>query len=182
MIYHYAKSTKGGTADAYIDGVFKSQIAFNASTGSLNDPVFGFNVRFGGLAAGPHTFELRNVKGAAYVDRFCLESAASTGTPTTGPQSTTTAISSLGALSSVVQSINAPAGTQSISAVASGDGPLRVILVDPTGLTLATADGVNGVAVLDTTVSRTGLYQLKVLNLGTSLTKTWTAATPYGLR
>jgi hypothetical protein len=182
VVYHFAKSTKGGTADAYVDGVFKSQVAFNGGTGSLNEPVFGFNARFGDLAAGAHTFELRNVKGAVYVDRFCLESAASTGTPATGPQSTTSATSTLGALSSVVQSVNAPAGTQSISVVANGAGLLRVILIDPTGLTLGTADAVDGVAVLETTVSRTGLYQVKVLNLGTNVTQTWMAVTPFGLR
>ena len=182
VVYQFAKSTKGGTADAYVDGVFKSQIAFGGSTGSLNDPVFGFEARFGGLSSGAHTFELRNVRGAAYVDRFCLESAASTGAPTSGPQSTISAISALGTLSSTVQSVNAPVGTQSISAVASGNGLLRVILIDPAGLTLATADAVNGVAVLDTTVSRTGLYQIKVLNLGTNVTQTWVAATPYGVR
>jgi len=182
VVYHFAKSTKGGTADVYVDGVFKSQIAFSGSTGSLNDPVFGFNARFEGLAAGPHTFELRNVKGAVYVDRLCLESAASTGTSTNGAGPTTSILSTLGSLGSLVQSVNAPAGTQSISVVASGDGLVRVILVDPTGLTLATADGVNGVAVLDKTVSRTGLYQVKVLNLSTNLTQTWMAATPFGLR
>ena len=182
LVYNFAKSTKGGTADVYIDGAFKSQIAFNASTGSLNDPVFGFNARFGGLSAGAHTFELRNVRGAVYVDGFCLESAASSGAPTTGPQSTSSAISGLAALGSMIQSVNAAAGTQSISIVASGDGLLRVVLIDPVGLTLATADAVNGVAVLDTTVSRTGVYQVKVVNVGTSLTQTWVAATPYGLR
>jgi hypothetical protein len=182
VIYHFAKSTKGGTADAYVDGVFKSQVVFTGSSGSLNDPVFGFDARFGGLAAGSHTFELRNVKGAVYVDRFCLESAASTGMSSSGPGSTTRALSALSPLGSLVQSINVPAGTQSISAVASGEGLLRVILVDPTGLTLATADAFGGVAVLDTTVSRTGLYQVKVLNLGNNLTQTWMAATPSGPR
>ena len=182
VVYHFAKSTKGGTADAYVDGVFKSQVVFTGSSGSLNDPVFGFDARFGGLAAGSHTFELRNVKGAVYVDRFCLESAASTGMSSSGPGSTTSALSALGPLGSLVQSLNVPAGTQSISAVASGEGLLRVVLVDPTGVNLATADAIGGVAVLDTTVSRTGLYQVKVLNLGANLTQTWMAATPSGLR
>jgi hypothetical protein len=182
VVYHFAKSTKGGTADAYVDGVFKSQVVFTGSSGSLNDPVFGFDARFGGLAAGSHTFELRNVKGAVYVDRFCLESAASTGMSSSAPGSTTSALSALGPLGSLVQSLNVPAGTQSISAVASGEGLLRVVLVDPTGVTLATADAIGGVAVLDTTVSRTGLYQVKVLNLGNNLTQTWMAATPSGLR
>ncbi len=182
VVYHFARSTKGGTADVYLDGVFKSQIVFSGSTGSLNDPVFGFDARFGDLPAGPHTFELRNVRGAAYVDRLCLESAASSSAPTTGPQSTTSAFSALGPLSSLVQSINAPAGTQSISAVASGEGLLRVILVDPAGVTQATVDAVNGVAVLDTPVSETGLYQVQVFNVGTNLTQTWIAATPFGSR
>jgi hypothetical protein len=182
VVYNFAKSTKGGTADVYIDGAFKSQIAFDASTGSLNDPVFGFNARFDGLSAGPHTFELRNVRGAVYVDGLCLESAALSGEPTTGPQTTTSAISGLTALGSMVQSLDVLAGTQSIAVVTSGDGLLRVVLIDPAGLTLSTADSVNGVAVLDTTVSRTGVYQVKVVNLGTDLTQTWVAATPYGLR
>ena len=182
VVYHFAKSTKGGTADVYVDGAFKSQLAFKGSTGSLNDPVFGFDARFDGLAAGPHTFELRNIKGAAYVDRFCLESAVSTGTSTTGPGSTTSIISALGPLGSLVQSLNAPAGTQSISAVASGQGLIRLILIDSAGVTLASADAVDGVAVLETTVSRTGVYQVKVLNLGTNLTQTWAAATPFGKR
>jgi hypothetical protein len=182
VAYHFARSTRGGTADVYVDGVFQLQINFNGTSGKLEDPVFGFEARFGGLAAGSHTLELRNVKGAAYVDRFCLESATSTGTPTSGPGSTASALSALGPLGSLVQSLNAPAGTQSISAVASGAGLLRVILVDPAGVTLATADAVDGVAVLDTAVTRTGLYQVKVLNLGTNLTQTWMAATPFGLR
>ena len=32
-----------------------------------------------------------------------------------------------------------------------------------------------------TSISRTGVYQVKVINLGTNLTQTWVAATPYGL-
>jgi hypothetical protein len=28
VVYNFAKSTKGGTADVYIDGAFKSQIPF----------------------------------------------------------------------------------------------------------------------------------------------------------
>jgi hypothetical protein len=116
------------------------------------------------------------------VDRFCFESAASTGTATEGAGPTGIALGQLGPAGSLVQSVNAPAGTQSLSAVATGEGLLRIVLVDPTGVTLATADAVDGVAVLDTAVSRTGLYQVKVLNLGTALTQTWMAATPFGLR
>jgi hypothetical protein len=180
--YHYARSTKGGTADVYVDGALRSQINFNGSTGKLEDPVFGFKARFENLASGSHTFELRNVKGAAYVDRFCLESAASSGTPTSAPGSTTSALSSLASLGSLVQSLNVPAGTQSVSVVASGAGLLRVVLIDPAGAVLATSDAVDGVAVLDTTASAAGLYQVKVLNLGTGLTQVWMAATPFGLR
>ncbi|MGH9971800.1 MAG: hypothetical protein ACREBG_28950 [Pyrinomonadaceae bacterium] len=182
LVYHYARSTKGGTADLYLDGVFKQQIDFRGGTGKLENPAFGFNARLAGLSAGSHTLELRNVRGAAYVDRFCLESAVNTGTAGSGARSTTSTSSALSALGSVVQSLTVPAGTQSISAVASGDGLLRVVLVDPAGLTLATADAVDGVAVLETTVSQTGVYQVKVLNLGTNLTQTWVAATPFGVR
>jgi hypothetical protein len=182
VAYHYATSTKGGTADLYLDGVFQRQVDYKGSTGKLEDPAFGSVARLGDLAAGSHTLELRNVKGAAYVDRVCLESAVSSGNSASGSGATTSALSALGPFGSLVQSVNAPTGTQSISAVASGEGLLRVVLIDPAGVTLATADAVDGVAVLDTTVSRTGLYQVKVLNLGSNLAQTWTAATPFGLR
>ncbi|MGH7858137.1 MAG: hypothetical protein ACREQY_12500, partial [Candidatus Binatia bacterium] len=116
VAYRFAKSTKGGTADAYVDGVFHSQVDYRGESGSLNDPAFGFEARFEGLEPGAHSFELRNVEGAVYVDAFCLESGASSGLATEGPGATTTVTQTLSALGNLVRSVQATAGTQSISA------------------------------------------------------------------
>ncbi len=182
VVYHYAKSTKGGTADVFIDGAFQQQIRYDDGGGTLDKPLFGASARFADLGAGSHKLELRNVKGAAYVDRFCLESAASGGSSAAGPGPTTSLVQSLAALAASIQPISAPAGTQSISAVASGSGLLRLLLLDPAGKVLASADSVGGVAVLERAVSTSGVFQVKVVNLGASLTETWTAVTPFGPR
>jgi hypothetical protein len=155
-------------------------VSFLGGSGSLHDPVFGVQIRFGDLSAGTHTFELRNVSGVAYVDRFCVERAYPTGMPQTGPGETTSVLQAIAPLGVLLQSVDVLAGAQSISAVASGSGLLRLVLLDPAGSVLATADSVGGVAVLEASVSATGLYQVQVLNLGTSSTQAWMAATPFG--
>ena len=155
-----------------------AQIEAGMTKNSQDEPNIGVNWSSGAVMLQALMQTLR----VQFDDQACPQTPPTSGAPTTGPQSTTSAISGLAALGSMVQSVNASAGTQSISVVASGDGLLRVVLIDPVGLTLATADAVNGVAVLDTTVSRTGVYQVKVVNVGTNLTQTWVAATPYGSR
>jgi hypothetical protein len=180
ITYHFATSTAGGTADVYLDGASRGPVSFLGGSGSLHDPVFGVQIRFGDLSAGTHTFELRNVSGVAYVDRFCVERAYPTGMPQTGPGETTSVLQAIAPLGVLLQSVDVLAGAQSISAVASGSGLLRLVLLDPAGSVLATADSVGGVAVLEASVSATGLYQVQVLNLGTSSTQAWMAATPFG--
>jgi hypothetical protein len=182
LVYRHARSTKGGTADVYLDGVFRQTIDYRDATGKLETPVFGFEARFEGLAAGAHTFELRNVKGAAYVDAFCLESAEATGAAASGPGATSSRVDTLTASGSSLLSFVVPVGTQSVSAVASGPGLLRLVLIDPAGVVLASADGVDGVAVLERAVSSAGTFQLKVIKLGPGAITAWTAATPFGPR
>ncbi len=182
VVYHYARSTRGGTADVYVDGAFKATLDFRGSAGKLNDPVFGFDARFGGLAAGTHTFELRNVQGAAYVDRICIESGFSSASASAGPGPTTSSLQVVGAAKSQLQTVAVAGGTQSIAAVASANGPVRLVLLDPTGLTLATAESVDGVAVLDRPIASSGLYKLQALNLALGPVEVWMAATPFGAR
>ncbi len=74
ITYHYATSTKGGSADIYVDGVKKGSINYNGSQGSMKSPVFGQSVRFENLGSGQHTLELRAIKGTVYLDKFTLES------------------------------------------------------------------------------------------------------------
>jgi hypothetical protein len=184
VIYHHARSRQGGSADVYVDGVFRERLDFSDATGSLRQPRFGFSARYGDLEAGEHTFELRNVDGAVYVDGFCLESAISSGaTPASGPGATTSRLQVLGAAASLLHSVNVTDTVQALSVVASTDGsPIRVVLLDPGGAALATAESVNGVAVLDRFVSKAGLYQVQIVNLALGSAEVWTAATPFGQR
>lgn len=184
LVYHFARSTKGGTADVYLDGMFRETISYAGGTGSLRDPQFGFSARFAGLGSGAHVFELRNLRGAVYVDRFCLESAFSGAAASSGPAATTTSLGVVGAAQSLVQAVQVAAGAQAVSVVASASvaAPIRLVLIDPAGAVLAQAEATDGLAVIERSVSRSGLYQVQVLNLGVTPVEVWTAATPYGPR
>ena len=109
------------------------------------------------------------MSGNVYVDGFCLTDATSTGSPVSGPGATSTS-----------SSVNAPDNTNSVSVVAeaAGDLPIKIVLVDPSGLTLASADNSSGLAVLDVPVSRAGIYTVQVINLSLGPVQVWTAATP----
>jgi hypothetical protein len=63
-------------------------------------------------------------------------------------------------------------------AEASGDLPIKVVLVNPAGLTLQVAEAVNGVAVLDAPVTQGGLYTIKVVNISLGPVQVWTVSTP----
>ena len=169
ITYNYATSPKGGSAEVFIDGVSRGTISYAGADGSTKSPVPGASVSYGGLAAGSHTFELRNLSGVAYLDGFCLEHATSTGTPASGPAATSTS-----------SSVSAPPNTYSVSVVAEAAGnlPIRIALLDPNGLTLATADNSSGLAVLDVPVSAVGTYTVQVINLSLGPVDVWTAATP----
>jgi len=184
LVYHYATSTKGGTADVYIDGVKRGTINFQGASGTDRAPVFGGSARYEGLSAGEHRFELRNMQGGAFIDRFCLESASFTGTATSGPGSTDAAIRTLAPAQELLQTVSVAAGTKNISVVAQGGSGanLRVLLLDPAGATLTTVSSTNGTATLDAPVSATGTYVVKVVNLGLSGTEVWSVVTPWGDR
>lgn len=184
LVYHYATSAKGGTADVYIDGVKRGSINFKGASGTDRDPVFGSSARYENLAAGEHRFELRNVQGGAFLDRFCLESATFTSTATSGPGSTDAAIRTLAPAQELLQTLSVGAGTRNIAVVAQapGDASLRLLLVDPAGSVLQTVSSTNGTATLDAPVSSTGTYVVKVVNLGLTSTEVWSVVTPWGDR
>jgi Zn-dependent metalloprotease len=183
ITYNYLKSTKGGTADVYLDGTFKQTISFSGSTGKLREPDKKpeYQVSYGGLASGGHVLELRNMRGAVYVDGFCMESSSSSAQPTAGPGTTTSDSSSLNPGKQVLQSLSLPAGTQAISIVAeaSPELPIQLLLIDPSGSVLNTANNSTGIAAINRPVSGSGIYTVKVVNLSVGTVKVWTAATPY---
>jgi len=109
------------------------------------------------------------MSGAVYVDGFCIENGTSTGTPSSGPGATTSS-----------SSVPVPTSANSVSVVAEATGnlPIRVVLLDPAGLTLASSDNTSGFATLTVPVSQAGTYSLQVINLGAGPVEVWTAATP----
>jgi len=169
VTYNYATAPKGGSAEVFIDGVSRGVISFAGTSGSTKSPAPGASATYDGLSAGTHTLVIGNMKGTVYLDGFCLTNATSTGVPTGGPGATSNA-----------SSVAAPDNTYSMSVVAesSGDLPIRIALVDPSGLTLATADNSSGLAVLDVPVSAAGIYTVQVINLSVGPVSVWTAATP----
>jgi hypothetical protein len=180
LTYSYATSPKGGSAEIFLDGVSKGIVNYAGTDGSTKAPVFGASVQFASLAAGSHTLEIRNMSGTVYVDRFCLDSAASTGNPATGPGATSANSASPAAGTSVTSLLDVPAGAQAISIVAESTPqvPVKIVLVDPTGLSLATSDNSSGLAVINQPVTQSGTYLIKVINLSLGPVQVWTAATP----
>jgi hypothetical protein len=178
--YNYATSTKGGSADIYLDGAFRETISYVGSSGGMKDPVFGFNSKYGGLAAGQHTFELRNMKGVAYIDGFCLTSASSSSTPASGPGQTTTSSGTPGAGLGLLQDVAVPPGGTAISSVAESSigVPIQLLILSPTGVVLASSTSTSGITVAEAPVSEAGMYVVKTINLSLGPVSVWTASTP----
>jgi PKD repeat protein/subtilisin-like proprotein convertase family protein len=204
LTYRYSKSTKGGTAEVFVDGVSRGTIDYLGTAGTNKSPEFKRNgvfyeARFEGLAAGQHTFELRNMRDTVFIDGVCLESVSqpqtvtsgsgggsstpsswSTQQQTTAPGSTTSADNLIGLAQDARRTLNLGTNVREISVVAEATGglPIKLVLVDPLGLTVKTVDSVNGIAVLDTAVTRSGLYTIKVVNVSLGSVQVWNVATP----
>jgi len=189
LTYSYARSTKGGSAEVFIDGVSRGVVNYNGPNGGMRDPEFksggtSHAVKYVGLAPGSHKFELRNMTESVYVDGFCLESAGSTSQPGMGPGETASNSGSIsgGQQSSTTMSVAPNTKEISVLAEASGGLPIKLVLVDPAGLSVKVVDSTNGVAVLNAPVSTGGLYTIKVVNLSLGPVQVWTAATPWVTR
>jgi hypothetical protein len=184
LVYHFARSPKGGRADVYVDGAFRETIGYAGPDGTTRNPGFGSSARYDGLGPGAHTFELRNVRGIAYVDGFCLESAFGAGPASSGPGATSSGVQVLGVAQSALQSVGVPSGASAVSvaAVSETGGSFRVVLVSPAGAALAIAESSEGVAALEAPVAQAGVYTVQVVNLGPAPLPLWTSATPFGPR
>jgi hypothetical protein len=182
ITYSFAKSTKGGTADIYLDGVFKQTVNFAGGAGTTQAPEFrpDYNVQFGALPAGAHKLEIKNLTGVVYVDGFCLQNSVSGAQPTSGPGATTNQSSSVSAGQTSTSGFTMPAGAQEISVVAASslNVPYKLVLVNPSGVALQTVDAANGVAVLNATVNQSGTYLIKVVNVSLGPLQFTVTATP----
>ena len=182
ITYSFARSPKGGTADIYLDGVLKQTVNYVGSVGSTQQPEFKpeYKVQLASLAAGAHTLEVKNMSGVVYVDRFCLENSYSNAQPTSGPGGTTNQSGNVAAGQSSSSNYQMQPGSQEVSVVAESslNVPFRLLLVNPSGLTLQTVDASNGTAVLNSTVSQNGIYVIKVVNVSLGPLQFTVTATP----
>ncbi len=71
-------------------------------------------------------------------------------------------------------------GSQEVSIVAESslNVPFKLALVNPSGLTLQTVDAPNGTAVLNASVTQTGVYVIKVINVSLGSLQFTTTTTP----
>lgn len=188
ITYYFARSTKGGTAEVALLNSNNTQLEaravnYKGTVGSSKDPEFNENIykeEFVVPAAGQYTLSFRNTNGAVYIDRFKLESATSTAQPATGPGETSSNVNSVGVGKQLFQSITLPAGAQAISVVAeaSPELPIQLLLIDPSGTVLNTANNSTGFAVINRNVTQPGVYVIKVVNVSLGPVQVWTLATP----
>jgi hypothetical protein len=178
LTYNYATSTKGGTAEVFIDGASRGTVSFAGNSGTAFAPAFGSSKSYN-LSAGDHTFELRNLTGVAYVDGFCITGGTANGTSSTALTATSSSSGNQGSLQESTSTITLPAGAQALSVVAESTPslPVKIVVVDPAGLTLATSDSSSGMAVIDQPVTRGGVYVVKVINLSLGSASIRSAAT-----
>jgi PKD repeat protein len=182
ITYAFAKSPKGGTADVYLDGVLKQSVNYAGSAGTTQAPEFKpeYKVILGNLPAGAHRLEIKNMSGVVYVDRFCLENSSSNAQPATGPGNTTNQSGSASAGQTSNTNYQMPSGSQEISVAAESTlaVPFKLVLVDPSGLSLQTADSVSGIATISRPVTQGGVYVIKVVNLTLGPLQFTVTATP----
>lgn len=180
ITYHYARSAKGGTADVYVDGVQKGTIDFRGSAPDARNPEFGFDFRVEGLTPGAHRFELRNLRDAVYVDRFCVTNASSNASPLTVPGVTSISNGPLAVAAQTLTSLTLPAAAQELAVTAGSTPslPIRLVVLNQAGRVLGMSDSTSGLATVDLTVQGGATYLIKVLNLGAGPVEVWTAATP----
>jgi len=183
--YFYATSSKGGTAQVLIDHLpppSNGTINYLGGSGQMRDPAFGALATYSITGMGMHTFELINLTGPAYVDQFCITNGGSSTVATAGPGTTTTSTSALALGQSLLQNVLVPSNALGFSVAAEADVnvPYTLVVIDPSGKVLGTVNSsANGIASVSMPVSTSGLYVIKLVNVGVGPVNIWTAATPF---
>ena len=138
------------------------------------------------FSEGDHTLELRSFNagtqnnGTVYVDKFTVENGSSTASPAAGPGATSSSSEQSMLGQSLTKTLDVSTSTKEIAvAVESANGlPVRIVLIDPSGAVLKTANSVNGLATIETPVSMGGAFMLKVINISTGAVQISTMVTP----
>ncbi|MFL5959387.1 MAG: PKD domain-containing protein [Gaiellaceae bacterium] len=180
LTYAYGTSTKGGSADVYLDGSKVQSVSFHGSSGKESTPVFGPSVQIPLSGAGTHTFALENAKGPVNLDRICVTDGSSSSQPGTAPGETTSSSQTVPVGGDADRELFVPVNAKSIAVFAetSTSVPFAVAVLDPLGNLLTTVRSSGGIASLDVPVNSLGLYVIQVVNLGLGPLSVWSAATP----
>jgi PKD repeat protein len=181
ITYWFAKSSKGGTADIYLDGAFKQTINYAGSGGTKTPDVKPeYRVSYGGLAAGNHRLEIKNLSGVVYLDRFTLDNSSSNSHPPNCPGNTSNESGNASTGQTATSNYQPESGSQEFTVLteSSLNVPFRLVVVNPSGLTVATADATGGMAVLNVPVTAGGVYVVKVVNLSLGPLQFTTTITP----
>lgn len=171
ITFLYGTSSAGGSATLLVDGVPQQSVSF-AGAANPSKPEFGASATISGLAAGPHTLEIRPVSGAVYVDGFLVTGGGS-GVSTAGAFTSGATQSSAGTvagLGTAVATVFGPANAAQISSLLewAGGANLAVKLLDPAGGLLAQADSTDQYEVVSQAVSVGGTYKVVITNLSTT--------------
>ena len=181
--YFYATSQKGGSAEVFIDGVSKGTVNYGGSAGTNKVPVFGASrsYNYNAKPGGRHTLEIRPIKNAVFIDGFCLGSATASGSPTTGPGTTSESSTSQSAGQTLLRNITLPSGTRAISiAVESNlNVPVELALLDPSGRVVQTANSSSGLVILEAPITQGGVYIIKTVNVSLGPIQIWSLTTPW---
>jgi hypothetical protein len=178
--FAYGKSTKGGTADLYLDGTKLTTLDFKGSSGTVTEPAFGslFSTK---LAAGAHTLALRNVKGPINVDRITVTDGDTQSQPNSDPGGTKISTGSVKVNGTTTGKAFVPTSATSLAVFVAGlpSGSFRAVLLSPSGQVLAQATSTNGIVSLVAPVSTYGTYRVRIVNTGSKQLQFFSAATPY---
>jgi hypothetical protein len=169
IIYHYQKTSKGGSAEVFLDGKSVDTVNFNGTGAGSTRPY--------SVSAGAHTLEIRNLNGTSYVDKFTLTSGTSNASPTSGPGATSSSTNTVNIGSELLRSVNVEKGATDIAVMAESNAPIRLVVVDPSGSILGISDASNGSASVEMPVSQGGTYLVKVVNLSAGPVQVFTAST-----
>lgn len=135
ITYFYGTSTKGGSADVYLDGALVKTVSY---TGTTKEPTFGDSITFADLASGSHEIRIVHKSGAAFIDGFQIvgdaKEEAVEARSTTSSSTTLVSGSTL-----IVRTVNVTSSDEHLSVVVEGgEQPLSVTVLSPAGLPVAT--------------------------------------------
>jgi hypothetical protein len=166
--YVFVKTAAAGTADVFIDGLFRETVSYASGT---TGETFGHTVRYDDLGPGSHELTLVHRTGVVTVDGFAFGCDGSGADPAAATSHSETSVStaSSGDGAIIERSVAVGALDRDVSVVVEGSlVPLTVRLLDPAGNVVATGQAlIQGLTAsgLDKPVSTPGTYKVQVVNV-----------------